>query len=432
MKQILIITYNFPPRSGVGSVRLEGLAKYLPEFGWKPIILTATLPGEPDPRYEVIQTPYNDNLRFLKRKSELELNEIDQKQTRGFFFKRFLTNQNLSKLKLFTLRFIYDILAYPDEFKGWYRSAVNSANELIKEKTIHAMISSFKPATSHIIASKIKGTWHIPWIADFRDLWTQNYNYHDYHTIIRKSFERHLELKTLSRADALTTVSEPLVDALRKLHPNKPVYEIPNGFDPLEISTISSNELTNDFTITYTGTLHGCKMDPSPLFKAISELISEGCLNPSDLKIRFYGIPERCLEVLTERYGVREIVKQYGYVSREESLKRQRESQILLLLNWSHIEGHGVYTGKLFEYLAAQRPILYLGKSGGVIEKILNETGAGVYAPTADEIKGHIRNCYSEYKSKGLVYYKGERTKIDKYSHREMARKFSDILSSLA
>jgi hypothetical protein len=129
---------------------------------------------------------------------------------------------------------------------------------------------------------------------------------------------------------------------------------------------------------------------------------------------------------------MQKIAKQYGVVSREVSLQKQRESQLLLLLNWSDDLALGVYTGKLFEYLAAQRPILSMGKAGGVIEELLNETGAGVFAPTVNDIKDFLTKCYSEYRSTGEVIYSGRELKIRKYSHSGMARKFSEVLNDLS
>ena len=157
------------------------------------------------------------------------------------------------------------------------------------------MISSSPPATCHLIARDIKTRWDIPWIADLRDPWTQGTYYSNNHTFLRRQIERKAELRTLSKADVLVTVSRPWVQDLRELHNRDTVYEILNGFDPTEAKSNPLTRLTAEFTITFTGSLYNCLMDPSGLFEAVKGLVSEKTMDPSYVQIRFYGPPEKCL-----------------------------------------------------------------------------------------------------------------------------------------
>lgn len=104
---------------------------------------------------------------------------------------------------------------------------------------------------------------------------------------------------------------------------------------------------------------------------------------------------------------------------------------MLLLLTWNHPDEKGVYTGKLFDYLAAQRPVLAMGIPGSVIEELLDETQSGLYVSSIEELKSAILSYYQEYKLTGKVTYKGNPVEIEKYSHREMARKFAEVLDSI-
>jgi hypothetical protein len=114
-------------------------------------------------------------------------------------------------------------------------------------------------------------------------------------------------------------------------------------------------------------------------------------------------------------------------------MSKQRESQLLLLLNGSSEEERGIYTGKVFEYLAAQRPILYVGGiENDVISRLLQETNTGVRAQNSKDLKNIISKWYSQYLKKGAVSYEGKMEKINKYSHREMARKFADLLEEVS
>jgi glycosyltransferase involved in cell wall biosynthesis len=384
MKKVLIISYHFPPSTAVGGLRIQGLAKYLPEFGWEPIILTTTLPNNPNTQFRVI---------------------LD-----------------------YVLFFLSEIIAYPDAHKGWYNYAVEAGSEILENENISAIISSSSPVTCHFIAKELKMKYTIPWIADLRDLWTQNHYYQ--YCPIRRFIERRLEIKTLSRADALVTVSNDLAETLGTLHKEKKIYKIPNGFDPQEMND-THKELTTKFTITYTGIFYQGKRDPAKLFEALDDLISEGKLNPKEIEVRFYGPKEDWMGKEIEGYGLQDIVNEYGVISRDFALEKQRESQVLLLLLWDHPEEIGVYTGKIFEYLTAQRPILATGGPKGVVKELLAETNAGVYATSVDDVKKALEEYYNEYKRKGNIEYKGERTKNDKYSQKEMARRFAEVLGTL-
>lgn len=426
-KKVLIITYYFPPRPGVASLRLRGLARYLTEFGWDHVILTADLPGEPECRFKVIQTPYpGDVSALLKKKLHLNSNAGFQEQIgiplairegRKSFTSRIIT-------------FIKELIAYPDEQKYWYPIAVKTGMKIMQEGNFKAIISSSGPVTTHLIARELKRKYNIPWIADLRDLWTQNH-YYQYGSL-RKILERRLEVKTLDYADALVTVSEPLTKTLGTLHYKKPIFAIPNGYDPDELNMIDTKiPLTKEFTITYTGQLYQAKRDPELLLRAIKELIDESIIKSDNIRVNFFGPTQYWLEQEIKKYRLEEVVKQYGVVSREVALRKQRESQILLLLNWDDPDERGVYTGKIFEYLAAKRPILAIGGPKGVISELLLETSTGFHSSDLESLKFFIIKCYKDYRKNSQVQYCGKIDKIKKYSHYEMAKKFSRVLENI-
>jgi glycosyltransferase involved in cell wall biosynthesis len=427
MKKVLIISYCFPPRGWAGGLRIQGLAKYLPEFGWEPIILTPKLPESPNTKFRIIQTPYRDVIGSLTKAIGFKTEEGVKSQ-----IKKKLGMCTPKNKRLFVdsiLLFIQEIIAYPDLEKGWYQYAIKAGSELLQQEKIDAIISSSSPVTCHLIAKELKMKYKIPWIADLRDLWTQNHYYQ--YTRIRKFIERRLELKILHEADAIVTVSQPLAEMLGRLHKNGIIYSIPSGFDPEEANSASNANLTKKFTIIHTGQLYQGKRDPSKLFAAFDKLIPEGKINPNDVEVRFYGSKEDWLESDVKRYGLQDIVNWYGIIPRNIALEKQRESQVLLLLLWDHPEEIGVYTGKIFEYLAARRPILAIGGPEGVVKELLADTNAGIYATSVDDVKKALEGYYREYKLKGYVEYKGERAEIDKYSQREMARKFAEVLGTL-
>ena len=423
MRKVLIIAHLNP---SYGSFRPVPLAKYLPEFGWEPIVLMPPLQEKSDFPFRVIETPYPDILAFSFLKKLFRLNSSEAitpqiKTQLGIKTKRSFVD--------FALLFGREIFAYPDFCKGWKSFAIKASEEFLQQESVDVVLSSSNPIASSLIASKVKAKYRIPWVADFCDLWSQN---HDYHYLpLRKLFDKRLELQTLSKVDALVTVSEPWAEKLRTLHKGKPVYSITHGFDPEEVNTPPAN-LTTKFTITYTGTIYTGKQDPTKLFAALKDLISDGTMNPDDIEVRFYGTGVVWLDGEIERYGLSDIAKHYERVPKEVAQEKQRESQLLLLLKWEDTHERGVYLGKTFEYLAARRPILAVGGSYDVVSELLDETKAGVCTPTIEDIKNKLKELYREYKLEGKIAFKGEEAKINKYTHKEMARKFSEILEYLA
>ncbi len=416
MKQVLIIVHL--PRA---SPRIEGLVKYLPEFNWQPVILTGATSQYTNLPARIVETPYQHALGFLGHLFKLDIEEVD---VRGKIKNRFGITSKKSLVDFFLTRG-GEIINYPCPDKNWKPFAVEAGSKLLQEENIDTIISSSPPITSNLIARELKDRYKIPWLVDFRDLWSQSHSSN--YGSLRKLFDRRLELKTLSTAAALVTVSEPWAEKLRMLHKGKPVYNITHGFDPAEVN-IPLAKLTAKFTITYTGTIYTGKQEPSKLFAALRDLISDGTIDSKEIEVRFYGTKMEWLDKEIEQYGLSNIVKQHGAVPRQIALERQRESQLLLLLKWEDPKERGVYTGKIFEYLGARRPVLATGGSDDVVSELLGETKAGVCASTVEQIKNTLKELYREYKLKGEVTYKGEESEISQYSHREMARKFVEVL----
>jgi len=410
MKKLLLITYFFPPSNNVGAIRAKGIAKYLPSFGWDVFILTPLTFSERDNKYKVIETypPFREKLGYFKRKLFIDYNKIVYKPP---FYKSFFSIFN-------------EILPIPDTKKGWILYGVYSGREIIKKENISAIISVYSPATCHVIGYKLKREFpHIKWIADFRDLWL--FNPFSSYNKLNKFFIRKIERKILAISDFLTTVSEPFAKQLKDSY-NKESFPIPNGFDPEEFNFKCS--IDNKFSITYTGSLYSGERNPERLFLVIKKMVCEDKKMKENLEINFYSKYEPFIEKLIKKYGLEEVVKQKGIIPREEVIKKQKSSQILLLLNRNFIEDKGVYTGKLFEYLGARRPILAIGHKESVVKDLIKETNAGVYCWEEQHLYHTLKDWYKEWKLKKIVEYKGIEDKVNLYSHKSMAEKFAFVL----
>jgi hypothetical protein len=422
MKKVLIVTYYFTKNELIAAIRPGGLAKFLPEFGWQVVVLTAKSELKPNAKFNVIETSCDDLSAKWKRRFHLNPNETVKDQL-GF---RTLKNRMTMFDRLLALW--KEIFASPDSYKDWQKHVIKETQDLFSKERFDAMISVSSPLTSHLVAKKLKERYGIPWVADMLDLWTQS-PYYDPYIPIRKMIDRRMEAKTLASADAVTSVTQPFVEKLKELHTGQDIRYIPFGFDPDQMNP--GVTLSEKFTVVHTGYLYNGKRDPKIFFLALSELIHEGKIDSRDIRIEFYGKREGWLENEIKKYDLQGMVTINGLVSREESINVQRIAQMLLLLTWDDPRDSMVCPGKLYDYLAAGRPIISIGRSGSVVSDIINKTQAGIHAFDLNEIKKEIERAYSEFKSTGRVSYKGVTSEIEKFNHREVAREFARQLDSI-
>jgi glycosyltransferase involved in cell wall biosynthesis len=325
------------------------------------------------------------------------------------------------------IEFVRALIAFPDEHKGWIRFAVDALSNLTPGQRPDVILSSSPPVSCHLIAAQAQQRFDRPWVADLRDLWAATLS--GPQRLLRPRHKL-LERKTLGMASALVTVSTPWAHSLQTKFPSTPVYSITNGFDPDDFPP-QPKRLTEYFSLTHTGYLYEGKRDPTLLFEVLRDLISEGAVHSADIRVRFYGPPEFWLSALVEHYGLKEVVEVAGIVPREEALRRQGESHVLLLLGWSDPREIGQHTGKLFEYFGSARPILALGGAEGVLTETLNETGTGVHIRDKERLRQYLVSSYAEFKSKGYISYHPNEDAVRQYTHLEMARKFSEALTAV-
>jgi len=391
----------------------------LPEFDWEPVVLTPFLLDRAELPFRVVETDYRDALEFWRGLFRLGKDKDMKREMQGR-----LGVASRNPLVEFLFNRIGEVVNYPDSHRGWKPFALKAGRELLQKERFDAVISCH-PTISHVIASELKGEFRFPWVADLPDLWSLNHNYR--YSRLRRWLDRRLELRILSKADAMTTVSEPWTEKQRELHKGKPVYTITHGIDLEEVNT-PPVKLTKKFTITYTGTIYPEGQDTSKIFTAMQTLISNGEIDRDNIEVRFYGPYLKWLDREIEKYGLAGIAMQYGQLTMPEAVKKQRESQLLLLLKWEDPKERGWHSGKIYEYLAAQRPVLATGGSSDVLEELISETRAGICAFSVRDTEQALRELYQEYAQSGAIAYHGTASTLDKYSHREMARKFAEVL----
>jgi glycosyltransferase involved in cell wall biosynthesis len=289
------------------------------------------------------------------------------------------------------------------------------------------VLTTSPPPSVHLAGKRISQNTGLPWIADLRDLWSDDRN--SLAPGWRRRIDRRLERKTLAAASALVTVSKPLAGELEKLHPGLPIHVILNGYDPAETGLAS--ELTPRFTLTHTGTFYQGRRDPTMLFRAVARLLSGGEIPRHRIRIRLFARHEPWVGELAETHGLADVVELLPWGPRRDALRAQQASQVLLLLHWGGERERGVFTGKVFEYLAARRPILMIGGGEGVLHDLIEETGAGVHVTDQSSLERALLDLWREFEANGEVAWRGREELLGRYSHRRMAREFAALLDGV-
>jgi len=433
-KKVLVVSFYFPPTNKIAAVRLGKLAKYLPRFGWEPFVLTADevkgysrdLPVELD-EANICRTPYFSLGSAISYELTGGPRTVYQALPKSPLWRKGLYRLIRLMEPVYTLPVLRTLALEPG---GWSRHALKKGLEIINKEKFDVIFSSYGPSMSHLVASKLHRQTGIPWVAEFRDLWSLN-------SYVRKIqpfhfFEKELEKRVMKGSSLLVTVSEPAAKKLQALHFKK-VVVIPNGFD--EDDYLDNLPLTTKFTITYTGNIYPGKQDPGPLFKTIAELEEKGRISPNDFEVRFFGGGTlTSLLPAIRHYHLERIVKIYGLVPFKESIRKQKESTVLLFLGWNDPREKGFYTAKVFEYLGARRPILSIGPKGDVVDDLLKETGAGVMVSEVDEIKALLSRWMKEFKQSGeiLSHFKPDSAAVYHYTRKQQAAKLAQLLEEVS
>lgn len=372
--KILIVSVFFPPKNSIASQRPYSWAKHLSRMGHDVTVLTTQKISQdndlfaPARNFELIEVavPGMATLsRFLGKPGELGSSPGNETRP-GLLLA--LKQWVIGRIR--HIQQTYGVMyacRMPEIHDLWAFSAYRR----IPPGTWDLVITTAWPYSVHFIGWMLKKRHRTKlWIADWRDLWTDNHMYPGL-PMLRK-VERWLEKKFNMSADIITTVSEPLAHSLAKCGNSAQV--IYNGFDEEDYAALTQQAIFPDdgkIRIVYTGSLYPGKRDPSPLFQAIAHLAHEGILLPGKLEVIFAS---KLLDVagLAEQFGVSSYVTSLGFLPREQALCMQRDADVLLFLEFEAPGVEGILTGKLFEYLHAGPPILAIGISqdstaGGII-----------------------------------------------------------------
>lgn len=431
--RILLVTHCFPPLNKVGALRMYHWAKYWALEGNDIFVITTQKYHFDGPMDLDLLKPdkiFVNSISYLPFFGKGE-GKVSNKYEMGNNHHTSISNTDLFKQFIRNCRRYIGSLF--DIHDLWIRPATKAGLNLIQNHPIDIIVSSYGPPSSHIVASKIKKKHiKIPWIADYRDLWTFNPIANAKAPF--KWIEKKIEFSTVGKyADVITTVSKPLANNLLSRF-NKKTLVIENGFDPEEFYFSDRTEyLRNDINycnIVYTGTIYPGYQDPTPLFNTVLTLHQEGLLDTVKFQIIFYGERSAYLENLIKLKRVEKWVKIKGHINRKDILNVLLNSSALLFLDWCDVNNSGIITGKIFEYMASGRPILSIGNNrDSESNKIIEDTGIGL-ACGFDE--GKIKEFILDLiKNGSWSGYFPNLDKISYYSRKNQAKRLLDYFGIL-
>lgn len=415
MKRLLVISYYWPPTGGSGVQRWVKFSKYLPQFGWQPVIYTPENPEQLavdesllkdiPAEAEVIKRPILEPYSFYRKLLGTKKSEVNPLNAGKKSFKQ--------KLSVW-LRGNFFI---PDPRVWWVRPSVRFLKEYLREHPVDAVVTTGPPQSMHLIGRGLKRALGVKWIADFRDPWTEMFYFkHMGLSGWAKKRHRKLEQSVIDEADMVIAVS-PLVQADFQANTKTPVHLVTNGFDPDDFACLKREDHPGRFTIVHTG-LFAADGNPLNLWDMLSRRCAHDPEFKSRLQIRLAGKTDKEITDAIEARGLAENLVNLGYLPHERIVQEQVNADLLILPLRQEPEYRKVLPGKIFEYIASGRPVLGIGQEDGAAAMILEDSGAGQmfdWDKTA-ELEAFMDACH--HKAEGL----------EKYSRKALTEKLTGLL----
>lgn len=430
-RKVLIITYYWPPSGGAGVQRWLKFVKYLRNFGWEPVVYTPENPEYPaidnsllkdiPQGIEIVRTPIWEPYSFYKKLVGAKKNE---RINAGFLSEK--KRPGLAERFSIWLRGNFFI---PDARKFWINPSIKFLVKYLKQHPVDAIVSTGPPHSMHMIALGVKKRTGLPWLADFRDPWT---NIDFYHELMLSSWadRKHhkQEMSVLKKADEVVVISNSMkTDFLKLLKRDYSV--ITNGYDQDDIAGVDAR-IDERFSVAHIGTMVKTR-NPLLLWEVLSEEVLKDTDFANELEIKLVGSVDYSVTESIEAAGLGNYVNKISYVPHNEVVKIQQQSQVLLLLINDTPNAKVILPGKFFEYMAARRPILCIGPRDGDAAEVILETNAGYVSEKDDKesIRKAINELYSRFRTgKNIVDSKG----IARFSRESLTGRMAECLSVIS
>ncbi|MDR6920651.1 MULTISPECIES: glycosyl transferase family 1 [Chryseobacterium] len=425
-KKILIITYYWPPAGGPGVQRWLKFAKYLPDFGWNPVIYTPENPSYPLVDESLLKdVPQNIEMVKTKIWEPYQLAEKLNKSNKKFKAGQFDVGKNQSWKSRLSI-WVRGNFFIPDARVFWVKPSIKFLEQYLKENKIDVVVTSGPPHSMHLIGLGLKKKLPgLKWIADFRDPWTE-ISYYKHLKLTKSSDRKHrlLESAVFKTADITLATSYTDAENFRKAGANSVC--ITNGFDETD-STKKMNETRSEkFTLSYIGVLEQLR-NPENLWTALTELVKENPEFAQNFTLKFAGrVDDKALQAL-ESDVLKNHILNLGYLPHHKAVEEMQKSSLLLITNFPDESSKGIIPGKIFEYLASGKQIISFGPEGADVSRILNETKAGKHFSYQDSkaVKSFILEKFELWKQGNLS---DNIQNIEQFSRRNLTGKLAEIL----
>lgn len=424
-KKVLIITYYWPPAGGPGVQRWLKFVKYLPDFGIQPVVYVPE-----NPTYPIVdkglESEISDKGIILKNKifEPYQLAGIfSKKNTRKISSGIIPAVRKQSVLERLLL-WVRGNLFIPDARFLWVRPSVKFLKKYLAENQIDTIITSGPPHSLHLIGLQLKKDLDVKWFADFRDPWT-TIGYHKALKLSAFAQKKHkqLESRVLNAADTIIVTSKTTKAEFEVLT-SKPIAVITNGYD---VEKVARQPLDEKFTLAHIGSFLSDR-NPQVLWEVLREMKTENEGFAHDFELKLIGkVSQEILDAINQ-FGLAEFVNNLGYVSHDEAVVHQRKSQLLLLVEIDAPETKSIIPGKVFEYMAAERPIVAIGPEGSDFAEIITATNSGTFFTYAEKerLKKAISDYYQLYKTQQLKVFP---VGLQQYSRKSLTEKLVSILN---
>jgi glycosyltransferase involved in cell wall biosynthesis len=415
--KILLVTLYFPPAGGGGVQRPLKFATHLPGLGIETHVLAPDDPKWIHTDDELLPPTqaWVHRARYLGPKGRRPAEELHG--TQGL-------ERATVHARLFARR-----LLVPDENVSWNLTAIPAAIRIARAEGIDAIITTSPPNSIHLVGAAVKRALGIPWIADLRDSIGAHPHRRSESFAVRAKERADGAIANLvtRRADAIVAASEAIADEARGLSPAGRVVTIANGSDFDDFAGLDYTP-GDRFRITHAGSFFG-KRDPKPFLQALADS------GLDDVVARFVGDFRSSDREFAESLGLGDRLELLPYVPRRRSLALQRDSDALLLLIPDAAgRGKGVLSGKVFEYLAAERPILAAVPPDGAAAKLIEEIGAGMIVPAddVDALRGALVELHGRWKRGELGWTLLPPDVRDRLSRRARVAELAELIREVA